>query len=916
MASERRLRRLSQVQPRANMPKRSVSLRRAYNYVFRRERSPGEAPAVQDTTTHQAQKIESEPRQSEHEARISKSRSPQSRVEFLEKQLQQSRKDLVEAREVAVGQDAEIESLEQRMRAMEEEYTTKQEALSREKATIEENMVTVVIDQIKAARAEERATIEAEGKTTRDAFEHKFKSRVAILTQELENSRAAHQTLQQQAESEHSTLRAERATLLRDLERAKSTIAEVTETLSALREASSTAIEDARQQAAALKDEYQKSASDHDQRYEALQNSSAASAEEASNRLAAVKDQLESQTSSHITELQKLQHNLESSQTSHGELKSAIAVVEGELADARSRNVQLEEDLRESKAVKDDLATAKAQIATLNAQVEELDAAKHALKLSEAKLVDLTAATQTHEQAQMELIDARKHADETTASIKALTEEHNNLKVHSEDLQKKLSVAEDGLKAASSTEDKLTRLQDVHNTLEQELQASQTALEAAKTATDGLIVEKGTLTEKLAVAIATQSAAEKLAAMGDEATVELKKQLETATAASASSEEISKKLAALEAEKQGLVSERETVGQELADAKAALEAAKQESNDKVTESHKQLEEAQKSAEAARAAHATDQARLAELEASASNSEEVDTLRGELSSTKSAHDEIIGKLASLEAEAEASKTSHAQELDDARTATKTAEAALEKALGNAAAAKSTNVTTTDLEEELSSAKAAQKTAEAALAQAQADAESTAAVSTDQLKALQAELDGLKASHVASTNADDTKQHALEAAIASAQESEQKQKAAELELESMKSELESLKAKPALPTEPTAATDSQASADHSELNNQLAAKDAEIEELKAWKAKTVLELRESLSGPAAKTPAASSDNKGFEKPEDTPPVTPAADADPDGDDIWDSAPKKKKGKGKKKKNGSAATAAGGFGEEGEI
>jgi hypothetical protein len=123
MASEKHLRRVSQVKPTrpSAMPKRSSSFRRAYNYFFNPETAPTRPPL--DRRRH------TEPQQNPLEAQPPQ--SPADQIRRLQKELEQCRQNMEEAREMVVSQDKELSLLEKRHEEREASFKEKEAALKR-----------------------------------------------------------------------------------------------------------------------------------------------------------------------------------------------------------------------------------------------------------------------------------------------------------------------------------------------------------------------------------------------------------------------------------------------------------------------------------------------------------------------------------------------------------------------------------------------------------------------------------------------------------------------------------------------------------------------------------------------------------------------------------------------------------------
>jgi hypothetical protein len=125
------------------VPKRSASLRRAYNYIFGAESSTQGQEKQEQAET----KPEQQP--------------PAAWIGALESELTQCRAELEEARGMVLSQDGELSELKQRLEELEAD-AKKERDWVQEKKVLEERMVTVVVQQIKDERKKERGAVKAE----------------------------------------------------------------------------------------------------------------------------------------------------------------------------------------------------------------------------------------------------------------------------------------------------------------------------------------------------------------------------------------------------------------------------------------------------------------------------------------------------------------------------------------------------------------------------------------------------------------------------------------------------------------------------------------------------------------------------------------------------------------------------------
>ncbi|OCK84300.1 hypothetical protein K432DRAFT_131387 [Lepidopterella palustris CBS 459.81] len=160
---------------RPRFPRRSSSMRRAYNYFFggptapttpttentadnttRDTATPDEAP---DTPSTEApaeipdNELADAPADSPMEAPappVTNGDEPLAvQVEKLKARLVTVQEELDEANKVVSSQNEEFEALERQSEALKAEYEDKQAALQQEKKTLEDHMVSIVVQQVK-----------------------------------------------------------------------------------------------------------------------------------------------------------------------------------------------------------------------------------------------------------------------------------------------------------------------------------------------------------------------------------------------------------------------------------------------------------------------------------------------------------------------------------------------------------------------------------------------------------------------------------------------------------------------------------------------------------------------------------------------------------------------------------------------
>jgi hypothetical protein len=124
-----------------------------------------------------------------------------------------------------------------------------------------EDMVSVVVQQIKDAQNIEREMVKEEcsreQRVAIDVVHHKYKSRVAILTQELQVARKGNQRSISEYEDHVNTLRAETISLKTDLEAAKSAIAETTNALRSVEQVSQSALHESQKATFSMKEDFE-----------------------------------------------------------------------------------------------------------------------------------------------------------------------------------------------------------------------------------------------------------------------------------------------------------------------------------------------------------------------------------------------------------------------------------------------------------------------------------------------------------------------------------------------------------------------------------------------------------------------------------------------------------------------------------
>ncbi|KPI39964.1 uncharacterized protein AB675_11342 [Cyphellophora attinorum] len=524
-------------------PKRSVSMRRAYTYVFKRERSPGTTTGAnpQDkrevvATTQRQEKVSAE-----------HPRSPATRIEYLERQLRQSRADAVEARELAISQDADIANLEERMRSLEQEYARKEEVLRDQKAKIEENMVNIVLEQIRTAREGERAAADAENKAAKDAFEHKYKARVAILTQELENARSAKAA----SEEDMVALRTEKDSLSNDLEKAKDGLKEATQALQSLQSSSDAAISQAQQNQSTIVADYdckvalltqqlkeaesglqsaQSKGQSHAERYDQLTRESARSAADSKMSLNLLKQQMESQVNSHRDQLAKLESNLVAATAGQEDFVLQKSKTDAELASAQQEIEEHRSQLVESRAVATRLQQMKGEAAELRAEVESFKALSSS---QEEQIVKLLEAASTHATTQQLLQQAELRSETLTKELEAAigdTKALHEERAAREALNKDNAALRNKLTELEASAGKLVDLETSFKQQAMELEAARAASEATDSKFADLRTENADLAKKIAAANAASVELQHSQTMADEERATLVEQLRGAQA--------------------------------------------------------------------------------------------------------------------------------------------------------------------------------------------------------------------------------------------------------------------------------------------------------------------------------------------------------------------------------------------------
>jgi len=161
-------------------------MRRAYNYFFGGPSAPepttppdtaSPATAPPDTPTSEAA-IETTA-----ETPTAAPAPPETRedeplpiqLEKLKARLAKCQEELAEANKVVASQNEEFELLERQSEAVRIDFEEKQAALHQEKKTLEDHMVSVVVQQVKEAR-------ESEGSVVRSACERDFATKLVSIS--------------------------------------------------------------------------------------------------------------------------------------------------------------------------------------------------------------------------------------------------------------------------------------------------------------------------------------------------------------------------------------------------------------------------------------------------------------------------------------------------------------------------------------------------------------------------------------------------------------------------------------------------------------------------------------------------------------------------------------------------------------
>ena len=149
-------------------------MRRAYNYFFGGPSAPepttppdtaSPATAPPDTPTSEASAEASVETTAETPTAVPAPPETQEdeplpiQLEKLKARLAKCQEELAEANKVVASQNEEFVLLERQSEAVKTEFEEKQAALQQEKKTLEDHMVSVVVQQVKEARESERSVV-------------------------------------------------------------------------------------------------------------------------------------------------------------------------------------------------------------------------------------------------------------------------------------------------------------------------------------------------------------------------------------------------------------------------------------------------------------------------------------------------------------------------------------------------------------------------------------------------------------------------------------------------------------------------------------------------------------------------------------------------------------------------------------
>jgi chromosome segregation ATPase len=107
----------------------------------------------------------------------------ETQIEKLKKKLKHAENELDEAQRIAATQDEHVRSLEGDHEERKKEFEAREASLQQDKKDLEEHMVSVVVQQVREAKAKERNTV-------RDECEAEFNEKMADVNKEAEELRA------------------------------------------------------------------------------------------------------------------------------------------------------------------------------------------------------------------------------------------------------------------------------------------------------------------------------------------------------------------------------------------------------------------------------------------------------------------------------------------------------------------------------------------------------------------------------------------------------------------------------------------------------------------------------------------------------------------------------------------------------
>lgn len=118
----------------------------------------------------------------------------ETQIEKLKKKLKHAENELDEAQRIAATQDEHVRSLEGDHEERKKEFEAREASLQQDKKDLEEHMVSVVVQQVREAKAKERNTV-------RDECEAEFNEKMADVNKEAEELRAKVADLEKQVAS-------------------------------------------------------------------------------------------------------------------------------------------------------------------------------------------------------------------------------------------------------------------------------------------------------------------------------------------------------------------------------------------------------------------------------------------------------------------------------------------------------------------------------------------------------------------------------------------------------------------------------------------------------------------------------------------------------------------------------------------